>query len=407
MHLQPFFKRKFALAIGGMLVASAAQAASIKVDDGAFNIGLRMQANVNYVDKDVGSSQSAVDTSFRRVYLYLGGKIHPNFSYFAHLGGDRLGQGVDLFSGGAFNDATGYQTGNGLGNGLAVRDAWVNWAITPAFQVQVGRMLVPFLRNFGTHSGFANMTNDYASFQQGFLVPGRRVGRDDGIMLLGEINKGLISYRLALMDGSNNNTNTTQGKNRLAGHVFVSLLEPETGFWWQGTYLDKKKVLTLGAGFDKLDGATVGSDTVDHSGWSLDGFLNWPMAGGSALTVEMDYANTSQKLLTPTSLARPAGAKTHFSGDYLFATAGYLLPGKTVLGQLQPYLRYEKFSADDDNIDRNNAALSNEEYAIGLNHYFKGHGTKVTFDVTHVNKRNDTPTNPDFNRYGMQLQVSF
>ncbi len=394
--------RLLPLAAALLGLAGPVQAATINVEGGALNIGVRAQANVNYVDEDVGANQSGADTSFRRLYIYASGKIHPTISYFAHFGADRLGQSVDLSTGGPFTNAT----GNGLGDGLAIRDAWVNWAYRPELQVQVGRMLVPFLRNFGTHSGFGNMANDYAFFQQGNLVPNRRVGRDEGVMLLGEIQGGRVSYRLAMMDGAASNTSTSRGKNRLAGHVWYSAWEPETGFWWQGTYLDKKKVLTFGLGFDQLDEATVGTDVVDHSGISADVFLNLPVEGG-AVSAEVNYAQIKQESVVA-GMGRPvAGSKVQFSGDYTMVNLGYLFAAKTAAGQLQPYVRYESFSPDGDNADRSNAAVPDKEISIGLNQYIKGQGTKITWDYAQVSRRGNSAAAPDFNRFGLQLQVSY
>lgn len=378
-------------------------AATITVPDGAFNVGMRAQANVNYVDEDVGAIQSAWDTSARRIYLYLGGRVHPNFSYFAHLGADRLGQGMDTATGGALAASS----ENGLVTGLAVRDGWINWAPLPdALQVQVGRMLVPFLRNFGTHSGFANMNIDYATFQQTAMIPGRRVGRDDGIMLLGEINNGFLTYRVAMMDGAANDTNTTGGEQRLAGRVAVSLWEPEKGFWWQGTYLDTKRVLTIGVGFDMLDKATIApGDIADHHGLGADVFLNLPMGGG-ALTAELNYARVEQTKVSGFGAAA-VGSDVGFSGDYTLVLLGYLLPAKTPIGRIQPYLRYETFDYDSSRFGVANTVLLYKETGIGVNLYQKSHNTKVTLDYTKVNKLNDTVANPDFNRIGLQLQVSY
>lgn len=397
-------RRTLSIALAAALaVPLAGQAASIPVPGGAFNVGMRAQFNVNYIDEDVGTTRSAWDTSARRVYLYLGGKIDPNFSYFAHLGADRLGQGADAFTGGAITASS----ENGFVTGLAVRDGWINFAPWPEFQVQVGRMLVPFLRNFGTHSGFANMSYDYGSFQQTAMIPGRRVGRDDGVMLLGEIGKGLVTYRLAMMDGAANDTNTDRGKQRTAGRVAVSLWEPETGFWWQGTYLDTKRVLTIGAGFDRLDSATISPGNIaDHKGSGLDVFLNLPLGGGAALTGEVNYARVKQTKVSGFGAAT-VGQKVAFSGDYMLVQVGYLLPGKTAAGQIQPYVRYEEFDYDSARFGVTSDVLTHKETAVGVNLYQKGHGTKVTLDYTKVDKKNDTTSNPDFNRIGVQLQVSF
>jgi hypothetical protein len=366
----------------------------------SFSFGMRAQVNLNCITEDVGSVHATCDTSARRVYLYAQGSVHAKVSYFAHVGTDRLGQGADPFTGGPIAASS----DNGLVTGAAIRDVWINWAPRPEVQVQVGRMLVPFLRNFGTHSGFANLSYDYASFQQTSMIPGRRVGRDDGVMLLGELAGGRVSYRVARMDGTA--TNTSRGHSRVAGRLAFSLWSPETGFWWQGTYLDAKKVLSFGIAADHLDGVAITSvDVADHRAVGGDALMNLPLGRG-AVTVEVDVARVEQTKLEGFADAL-AGQKVGFSGNYLLAQVGALLPWTTPLGRVQAYIRHERFDYDEERVGASVSPLLQRETAIGLNLLLKGHATKVTFDYTWVDLANETVQQPDLSRLGLQLQVAF
>jgi hypothetical protein len=379
-----------------------ASAAAKAEPERSFSFGMRAQVNVNCLSEDVTTVHAACDTSARRIYLYALGRVHPKVSYFAHVGTDRLGQGADPFTGGAVAASS----DNGLVTGAAIRDAWINWAPRPEVQLQIGRMLVPFLRNFGTHSGFANLSYDYASFQQTSMIPGRRVGRDDGVMLLGEIGGGRLSYRVARMDGSAGSTNTSRGESRTAGRLALSLWSPETGFWWQGTYLDQKKVLTIGVAADHLHAASITTaDLADHQAYGGDLLMNLPL-GRSALTVEVDVASVEQTKVEGFGEAA-VGQKVGFSGTYLVAQVGGLLPWVTKLGRFQPYLRYERFDYDEERFAASSSPLLQRETAAGLNLLVKGQATKATLDYTWVDLANDTAQQPDFGRLGLQLQVAF
>ena len=59
---------------------------------------------------------------------------------------------------------------------------------------------------------------------------------------------------------------------RAAGRVQVNLMDPETGFFYAGTYLGTKKILSIGASFDFQDAQDqtaykyfAGDVFVDHA----------------------------------------------------------------------------------------------------------------------------------------------
>lgn len=347
--------------------------AEIKISDGAVvNIGLRVQTWAQWTEHGATDGSDKTDFSTRRVYFYAAGKVTPAFSYFAHLAGDRLGQdGIDTPS-------------LGLGSGLALRDGWVTWTITDGLKAQLGRMYVPFLRAYGTESTFMLLTMDVAQFQQGGMVPGRRVGRDDGITLWGNLFGGKAQYRAAVMDGAD--TSARSGDVRFAGRFAWNFFDPESDWFNAGTYLAKKRILSIGAGLDRLNNFIGG---IDHRGWTLDGFLNLPMTNGSALTAECAVARITQD-------------DTRYTGNYYFATAGVLLPWAWKSHRFQPFTRYEKFD-----LDRNVVSGTNDDHevSVGLNWFPLGadQKAKVTFDWTSVTSRNVKA----YTRVTTQVQISY
>ncbi|MDO8539688.1 MAG: porin [Opitutaceae bacterium] len=373
MNIVHHLERLAIFGVAALTAMGAVQAAEIKISDGAVvNVGLRVQTWAQWTDHGAADGSDKIDFSARRLYLYFGGKVTPALGYFAHVAGDRLGQeGVDTPS-------------LGLGSGMALRDGWVSWTFADGFKAQLGRMYVPFLRAYGTESTFTLLTMDVAQFQQGGMVPGRRVGRDDGIALWGNFFGGKAQYRAAVMDRADTSGRT--GAVRVAGRFAWNFFDPESDWFNAGTYLTKKRVLSLGGGFDRLDNFIGG---IDHRGWTLDGFLNLPVANGSALTVEC-------------AVARIAQDHTRYTGNYYFATAGVLLPWAWRSHRFQPFVRYEKFD-----LDRNVVSGTNDDHetAAGLNWYPLGpeHKAKVTFDWTSVKPRNAKA----YNRATTQLQISY
>lgn len=236
--------------LAGMLVLGASGAASAEEvyrdGDRSLSLGLWAQAWYQYVqngtdsDGDGDQDQDVHDFLVRRVYFSVKGTTTSWRGFFAHVAGDRFGQsGLD-------------NPGVGLGTGLAMRDGWIN--INPlegAVQLQVGRMYIPFTRNYGTTSTMALLSTDLDWIQGGYrggIFYPSTVGRDDGATLWGNIAGGLVQYRVMVADGSEDETVNPGDNPRFAGRLSLSLLEPETGWFNQGTYLGERQVLSIGGG---------------------------------------------------------------------------------------------------------------------------------------------------------------
>jgi len=141
--------------LGLVLVPTMAWSLEVYRDgDKSLNVGYWGQAWYQYAgdidrDGDGAWDDDLNDFMVRRTYFNVGGTVTQDLSFFVHYAGDRIGQeGLDNPS-------------MGLGSGLALRDAWVNYKLHGNdFMVQVGRMYIPFTRNYGTTSTKALLTTE-------------------------------------------------------------------------------------------------------------------------------------------------------------------------------------------------------------------------------------------------------
>jgi hypothetical protein len=157
----------------------------------------------------------------------------------------------------------------------------------------------------------------------------------------------------------------------------VSLLEPEKGWFNKGTYLGKKKVLSLGAGYDSQNGLTL-ADVQDRDNrvWTMDAFFDYPVGDG-AVTAEAAYINIDNCTQSHNYSELAAGD----DADNWYLQAGYLIPGKVGPGRFQPYVRYETVDPDGRN--------GTDYTSAGLNYYLKGHDGKISIDYTRVDWESD------------------
>jgi len=347
---------------------SPLQRAAKFMDKHRFKAGLRLQTWYQFMeDGENNGTEDLHDFMVRRFYFYLKGEVIPKIGFFAHIAGDRLGQdGLD-------------KPGVGLGTSIAVRDAWVYFDLSDSFKIQMGRMYVPFTRNYGTTSTFALLPLELP-FNQGGVRGGifyaSKVGRDDGILVWGNPFDGKFQYRLGVSEGVENGDNP-EDRLRFAGRFSLNLLEPETSWFNKGTYLGKKKVLALGAGFDYQEDLTLsGNPDQNNFGWTVDLFLDHPVGGG-AITAETAFI----KVHNVTQTLRYSWLTSGDDAQIYYFQGGYLLPCKTGPGTFQPYFRYERLVVE----DKPDTAFP----CFGLNYFIEGHNAKLTLDWTLIDQRQE------------------
>lgn len=356
-------------------------------------IGLWCQAWYQHVedgqdsDGDGMGDKGLNDFMIRRAYFYVKAETTHYLSLFMHIASDRIGQdGLDNSS-------------FGLGSGVAFRDLWITLKPYDEFKLQVGRMYVPFTRNYGTTSTKALLTTDLDWGQGGVrsnIFYPSKVGRDDGVTFWGNIKEGLVQYRLMVAEGDESDANNPDDDLRFAGRISLSLFEKEKGWFNQGTYLGKKQVLSLGAGADYQSDLVFGVRQKDYTAWTVDAFYDSPIKNHGSVTFEGAYINIQNG---PNSITN-----TQFSpgndGSIISLKAGYLFNRQLGPGKFQPFAHWQYIDVDEGNKDGTNV------YGAGLNYFFKGHANKLSLDFTYVDQKEEIIMNDIKDRFIFTVQLA-
>ncbi len=351
----------------GLGAPGPARAAEVYRDgDRTLELGLWTQGWYQYVQDATGGEaeldQDLHDLLVRRVYLSVKGGATPWLGFFIHFAGDRFGQqGLD-------------NPGSGLGTGLALRDGWIAVKLLEGqVNLHVGRMYIPFTRNYGTTSTKALLTTDLdwtqGGYRGGIFYPSR-VGRDDGATLWGNLADGHLQYRLMVADGVDDESIVAAANPRLAGRLSASLFDTETSWFNKGNYLGERRVLSIGIGGDHHPGLATDTSKGDYLAWTADLHLDQPIGDG-ALALEASYIDVRNApnavgftVITPGS-----------DLDTVSAKGGYLIPGQLGPTRLQPFVHHEwiRVGSTDTNVS-----------GAGANLFFAGHGNKLSVAAASV-----------------------
>jgi hypothetical protein len=211
-------------------------------------------------------------------------------------------------------------------------------------------------------------------------------GRDGGVQLRGLVLDDHLEYRVGLFQGlrvgplpaAQDTEAEVGGVNffRVAARLQVNVLDAEPGFFYQGTYLGTKRILSFGAFYDFQD---------EYKALGGDVILDLP-AGPGVLTAQAnvivwDGGNFIQALAKHTAIMAEAG--------YLFRPL-----------MLSPIVRFERLISDE-----LTAALPSEDrYGGGLAFWPFGHNSNIKGFFTRVHR---VPAPEDFNQVNVQWQLFF
>jgi hypothetical protein len=329
----------------------------IKVnEDTFFKLGLLLQTQADAAQDPV-SRAYAQNVFVRRVRLLLGGQLAKNVTFFVETDSPNLGKSL---SPGTKNSQP----------SLYLQDAYVEWKVNDKFALDAGLMLMSVSRN-GLQSAASLMPVDYGPYT--FAASGAtqsNVGRDTGIQAKGYFLKNKLEYRAGISQGMRDTPNREL---RYTARVMYNFFEPETGFFYTGTYLGKKKVVAVGGGVEHQHG---------YNGYAADVFFDIPLTHG-AVTGQVDHIRFN-------------------GGDFLkslkeqestLVEAGYLI-GKT---NLQPVVQFSQRSF------ANGGGFDENRYGAGLNYFLKGH----TANVKAIYNRIDVDGVRTTNQFTVQIQFFY
>jgi hypothetical protein len=243
-----------------------------------------------------------------------------------------------------------------------------------------------------------------------------KFSRDLGIVAWGTVADNKLGYFGGMFQGREGMTRTThpfsgaivtstiepQSSFEWVGRVHYSLLDPEAGSGYMGSYLGEYKILTVGVGaaFEPSvayknvnpNGSLRDMAAVDYSALAADVMFEYPTTAGTP-TVQGQYLKTDFEDAYKTNfnvgdrLANIAGLNGQKEGGYV--KAAYILPVTIKeTGLLQPYGVYEdwKFAhllgIDDQQIN---------QYGGGLNYYLKGQNVRFTAEYLRTDFDKMTP----------------
>jgi hypothetical protein len=312
-----------------------AKAAKIQISDNAFlDIHGYMQHWL-HMPFDEGPSIKT-DFYLRRVRLLFSGQVAPNVNFFIGTLNADMGKNGDMSS------------------RTLIADAWMEFVIADYLKINAGLLKLPFSRHMQQTGAKLHGLDFHGSYLSRYGGIGHR---DMGVMARGLLSNNKIDYRIALLDGreyapGNPATNKNDSP-RLVGRVGYNVFDAEPGYFWAGTYLGTRKILTFGASFDIQPG--VGGKDGDglYSAIALDAFADIPM-GKNGVVGTLNFFSFGAGGAVP-------------KGSGLWADFGYRFD------KIEPLIALELYSPSEGDAGKRLAFLG------GLNWWIHGHNANIKF----------------------------
>ena len=350
----------------------------------SIRLGLLLQPQLQAVNNPEMSGYSK-NLYLRRARILVGGTIFDKVEFFV----DTDYPNLFLSSNTGTTEAPDYLKST---PGMNVQDAFATYkAFGDYIKVDAGYMLPPMAHN-AVQGATTLYSWDYFgyTFQHNtnnavFRSSGGPVGRDAGVQLRGLVVDGHIEYRVGLFQGLRENQTTGQPTNdvaarnffRATGRLQINLLDPETGFFYAGSYLGAKKILSIGGSADIQD---------KYKYFAGDVFVDMPLGPG-VVTGQIDVAHWDGGTFIPLLAKQTA----------LMGEAGYNIANIWV----NPIVRGEKRWGS---TGSGGTATIADEYRLGGGVAFwpYGHNTNVKAFYTYI-KTTGAPKG--YNQFNLQWQV--
>ena len=216
-----------------------------------------------------------------------------------------------------------------MAGSAAVLDLIGKFNLLSAFNVWVGRMLVPSDRSNFSGPWFMSAWNYPGTFPSGSVGPRQGPsGRNDGATVWGQFLGGYVKYYLGAFDLHDVNT-----KALISGRINLTLLNPEPGYYHSSTYYGGKDIVALGlSGQYKKNG-------------SVGGTMAMPLTDNYS---EFSADLLAEKKLGDAGVATFEGGFYKFNGNYetvkndFYILGSYLIPTVVGIGRFQPLMRFQQ-----------------------------------------------------------------
>ena len=311
----------------------------------------------------------AGDFFVRRARVLLFGNVTPFINYFVET------------------DEPDYGKRGNNNPSFFIQDAYITLHLyKDDVKLDTGMLLLPFSHN-GRQAASSLLPVDYdiSSVFGRYPVNGSVVGRVFGAELSGFVLKGHLNYIALVSNGvdaqATKNTTSTAVLNpsdakRFTGRIQYNVFDTDDvlGFFYAGTYLGAKRILSVGASYDEEpsaisdDPANVNFTKVgNYSAYDVDVFLDYPLAWPSidsgVLTVQAAFLNYNYDKLN------------YNDGSAWYAELGYLLPWVVGWGRLEPVIKIDSFASSQTPSD--GTYLNFTRFHVGVNYWIKAHEASI------------------------------
>jgi len=290
-----------------------------------------------------------------------------------------------------------------LGSDFQVLDAVVRFNLHDAFKLNVGKFKYNLSRE-NLEACEDPLTLDRSLF----IRTAYTSTRDQGIAIWGNLFGDKFQYRADVMDGRKavSGIAAPASNFRYSARGHVTLLDPENGYGYKGTYLGRKKVLTVGGAYQfepkvAYTDITTQLGENDYQAWTVDGFFEYPFANAGTVTLSGAYEKVDIDDAYKGATPDPGATGIYGAKNGWYGKAGYLLPG----APLQFFGRYEKwrFACVEDVYDQ-----IVDWYGVGANYYVWGQNLKLSAEWSHTKFDKPRASGPDeFNTFVTQMQIVF
>lgn len=362
-----------ALVVGLSLIASSAFAGPIMKfgpeDQGMLKLDYKGQFQLTIDDTD----EKTQEFNFRRNRLALMGVYGPKFSIYVQT---------------EYNESTDTQDSR-----FQMLDAVMRFKANKNLNVWVGKFKYNFTRE-NLEACEKPLTLDRSLFIRSPFV----TTRDKGIAVWGNMLDNKFQLRADIMNGRTGAADL-ESNLRYSVRAHVTLLDPEKGYGYSGTYLGKKTVLTVGAAYQmEQDVAVAGADTVDLNAWTADIFVEYPTVAFGTFTASAAYVDYDMDDAYQLGAVDTVGINGEKNGTYF--KAGYLLADLP----LQLFVRSENWSfAEVDGI----VGQELDFMGAGFNYYINGQNLKLTVEYSDTDYDKEDVSTEDFTKVIAQMQVVF
>lgn len=380
-------------------------------DDGGY-LQMDLKAQFYIENTDFGSgpngTSNRTDTHFQRTRLSLTGMYDEvwgmKFQTCGNCGTSKTPAGYAYSLVNDSNDRD-----------IRIIDAYVIGNFNEAMNMKLGLTKIPLTRA-NLDDCFAPLSLDRSNYVYSpFGASAVKFTRDSGAVFWGSFVDKKLKYWIGAMEGREGvfkwsvpgqttlplpgtATSSPEPKSspEYVGRVHFSFLDPEPGSGYEGSYLGKKKILTIGVGvafepdavysqvtYSALtDRSTLNSkDTADYTAYAADLMFEYPFDIGT-LTITSQYLKADLEDAYKTN-SNPADRNTIVAGingqkDGWYGKLAYLLPmtiGKG--GKLQPYVLYENWNF------AHLLGVNDQTVTVtggGINYYIHGQNVRTTLE---------------------------